>query len=178
MEKLNLGCGKDIRQGWLNLDCVPLPGVDIVHNLEEVPFPFNNDSLDEVMCNDVLEHLDYILVLREIHRILKPGGKVTIKVPHFTSSDAFSDPTHKKYFTVHTFEYFAKNTSRSNYNYYFDFVFSSLEGVRINFLKRPAYFYNSMLEQLINSNSKLQTFYEKSPLRIFPAWNLDVILVK
>jgi predicted SAM-dependent methyltransferase len=48
MNKLNLGCGKDIRKGWTNLDCVNLPGVDIVHNINYLPLPFNDNEFDEI----------------------------------------------------------------------------------------------------------------------------------
>ena len=37
--KLHLGCGTDIRAGWVNLDCAKLPGVDIVHDLNVLPLP-------------------------------------------------------------------------------------------------------------------------------------------
>ncbi|MFB2771553.1 methyltransferase domain-containing protein [Pelatocladus sp. BLCC-F211] len=175
MKKLNLGCGKDIRPGWINLDCVKLPGIDIVHDLTSIPLPFEDNAFDEVLCQDVLEHIEYVPVLREIHRILKPGGKVTIRVPHFSSSDAYADPTHHRYFSIHTFRYFILEDERS---YYFDFHFSKIESIKLYFQKRLAYFYNIFLEPIINLNKRMQNYYEKSPLRIFPAWNLEVILIK
>ncbi|HCD53350.1 MAG TPA: hypothetical protein DEQ34_12945, partial [Balneolaceae bacterium] len=96
--KLNLGCGNDIREGWVNLDIAPLPGVDVVHNLEELPLPFEDEEFDHIRAQDILEHLEYIPLLKEIHRILKPGGTISIRVPHFTSRYNFNDPTHKKMF--------------------------------------------------------------------------------
>ena len=104
--KLNVGCGKDIREGWVNLDSVKLPGVDVCHDINLLPLPFADAEFDEILCKDVLEHVEYIPTLGEFHRILKSGGRLTIRVPHFTSKDAFSDPTHRKFFTSHTFRYF------------------------------------------------------------------------
>ena len=96
MKRLNLGSGTDIREGWINLDRSALPGVDVVHDVEELPLPFPSDSFDYVLCQDVLEHVDYIPLLRDIWRILRIGGTLHIRVPHFTSSYAYGDPTHKQ----------------------------------------------------------------------------------
>lgn len=174
MGKLNIGCGKDIREGWINLDRVPLPGVDVVHDLSVLPLPFSDQSLDEILCQDVLEHVEYIALLRDIHRILRKGGKLFVRVPHFTSKDAFSDPTHKKVFTSLTFRYFTDEHMRS---YYFDFRFARFSA-RILFDKRVIYFYNYLLEPLVNLGDRARNFYEGSPLRIFPATNIEVVLEK
>ena len=175
MKKLNLGCGTDIRKDYINVDCVGLAGVDIVHDLTSLPLPFDNETFDEVLCQDVLEHFAYVPVLKDIHRILKPGGKLYIQVPHFTSQDAYADPTHQQLFSIHTFHYFIDSDPRS---YYFDFHFSSIEDIWISFLKMPSQFYNHPIERLVNYNKKTQNYYEKSPMRMFPAWNLNVVLVK
>lgn len=98
MNKLNLGCGKDIREGWINLDSVALPNVDVVHDITALPLPFEDAWFDVILCKDVLEHVDYIPVLKDLHRILKPGGKLLIQVPHFNSQDAYVDPTHCRFF--------------------------------------------------------------------------------
>ena len=175
-KKLNAGCGSDIRIGWLNLDKVKLPGVQIVHDLSHIPLPFHAEEFDEILCKNVLEHIDYYIpVLGEFHRILKPGGRLTIEVPHFTSKDAFNDPTHMRTFGVNTFRYFVAHHLRS---YCFDFHFSRISRVHISFDKRPGYFYNYALEPLVNVGSRTQDFYEGSPLRVFPATNMTVVLVK
>lgn len=70
-KKLNVGCGRDIKADCVNLDCINFPGVDIVHDLNKVPLPFKDEEFEEVLCYDVLEHLEYIPVMRELQRILK-----------------------------------------------------------------------------------------------------------
>lgn len=176
MKLLNLGCGTDIKKGWVNLDCVELPGVDVCHDLEKFPYPFPNDYFDLILARHVLEHLDrFVDAIRELHRILKPGGVLRVIVPHFSSKDAFSDPTHKRCFSVNTFDYFVKGHSR---NYYFDFQFSYIKKKRIRFQKRVAYPYNYVLEYLVNANRHLQNLYEGSPLRVFPAYEVEVEIVK
>ena len=78
--------------------------------------PFKDESIDEIICSEVLEHVaDLVKAMEEIHRVLKPGGKVMIKVPHVKSLDAFRDPTHKNFFTIATMDYF---TDASSYSYY------------------------------------------------------------
>ena len=52
--KLNLGSGIDIRPGYVNLDVAALPGVDVVHDLAELPLPFETAAFDEVLCKDIL----------------------------------------------------------------------------------------------------------------------------
>jgi SAM-dependent methyltransferase len=171
MKRLNLGSGTDIREGWINLDRSALPGVDVVHDIEQLPLPFSSDSFDYVLCQDVLEHVDYIPLLRDIRRILKAGGILHIRVPHFTSSYAYGDPTHKRFFSSDTFYFFVAENNRS---YYFDFSFARMDALRIYFGPR-AYL---PIEWFVNLSRKMQIFYEASPLRIFPASNIEVNLVK
>jgi SAM-dependent methyltransferase len=184
-KKLNVGCGRDSRAGWVNLDASPLPGVDIVHNLENLPLPFADGEFDEILCQDVLEHIEYIPVLRDLHRILKPGGELTVRVPHFTSRNNFVDPTHRKLFSVDTWEFFVSSGSPHMQHlqpvraYYFDFAFSRIESRSLSFELRRALFYNRIVGWLVNRSPRAQTLYESSFLsRLFPAENLEVKLRK
>ena len=122
--RLNIGCGHDTRAGWINLDRVHLDGVDLVHDLTQCPWPFEDESFVEILAKDVLEHVHNLTeVVTESHRVLKPGGTLTIQVPHFTSKDAFSDPTHVRPFSSLSFDYFTATHSR---NYYSESNFSSV----------------------------------------------------
>jgi SAM-dependent methyltransferase len=95
----------------LNLDVAPLPGVDVVHDLERLPWPFDDNSFEEIVLINVLEHLsDTISVMEELHRISRPGGLIRIRVPYWNSPDAISDPTHKRFFNEHTFDFFDPRT--------------------------------------------------------------------
>jgi len=114
--KLNLGCGKDIRKGYINLDISELRGVNVVHNLEKFPYPFKSNTFDEVVCEHTLHFLtNLIKAMEEIHRISKPGAKIKIIVPYYHSRAAHQDPLTKRFFTLDTFDYFIKN---SKFNYY------------------------------------------------------------
>jgi SAM-dependent methyltransferase len=111
--KLNLGCGADIRPGYLNLDVAPLPGVDVVHNLATLPYPFADDEFEEIVAYNILEHLpDTIGVLEEIWRISRPGGSVHVRVPYWNSLDGITDPTHVRWFNQYTFQFFDPTSER------------------------------------------------------------------
>ena len=55
--KLNLGCGNDIKEGWVNMDYIGAEGVDVVHNLNRLPYPFPDNTFDSILASHVLEHL-------------------------------------------------------------------------------------------------------------------------
>ena len=119
--KLNLGCGRNIKKGWINLDFTKGEGVDIVHDLNSLPLPFEDHKFDQVLCQDVLEHIDFVPLINDIHRILKKKGILKIRVPHFTSKLNFEDPTHKHQFLIRTFDYYIKNqifAYERNVNYF------------------------------------------------------------
>lgn len=107
---LNLGCGKVRIPKSIGVDQVKIDDyVDIVHNLDVVPYPFENNSVDEIHFYHVLEHLhDPIRKLEEIYRILKPGGVLYMRVPHFSSMGAFTDLTHIRPFGYSSFDCFEK----------------------------------------------------------------------
>ena len=68
MKKLNLGCGKDIREGFINSDIRDLPGVDYILDIEKIPYPFNENTFDFVLALNILEHFpieDTEKILRE-----------------------------------------------------------------------------------------------------------------
>lgn len=176
-KKLNIGCGANIRDGWVNLDCNDLPGVDVVHDIEKIPLPFGDDEFDIIRCDNILEHIEYIEVLKDIHRILKPGGKLIVRVPHFTTRINYSDPTHKKLFSIDTFDFFVDGMTDKNY--YFDFHFSGMACKKIRFHKRGIFWLNRIIEPIINCSSKMQWFYELSFLaRLFPASHIYIELIK
>ena len=72
--KLNIGCGGDIKEGYINLDIRKHKGykVDVAHNLDHYPYPFKDNYFDEVYARDVIEHVqDIFKCMMEIKRICK-----------------------------------------------------------------------------------------------------------
>jgi glycosyltransferase involved in cell wall biosynthesis len=78
----------------------PLPGVTLVHDLAHLPLPFSAGRLDRILCQDVLEHVDIVSTMRELHRLLSLGGILEIRVPHFTSAQTYTDATHLRGFSI------------------------------------------------------------------------------
>ncbi len=176
MNKLNLGCGQFPLHEYVNLDFIVLPGVDIVHDLNVYPYPFNDNEFDEVRCFHVLEHLnDIIAPLEEIWRITKSGGIVSIEVPSFPGVGAIVDPTHKQFYTYGTFDYFSKE---SQFKYYSKAKFL-IERREIIFESKlfPFSFLNTVLNYIINKSSKLQRVYFYNFSYLYPSSIIGVRLV-
>ena len=111
----DLGCGKRKTAGAFGMDAVPLPGVDLVHDLEERPYPLPDGCADEVVLNHVIEHFaDPLPILEEVWRIARAGGRVHIRTPHCSGILAWKDPTHRRAFTSESFDYYGEN----DYSYY------------------------------------------------------------
>ncbi len=140
--------------------------------MDVLPLPFSAETFDYVLCQDVLEHVDYPALLKDIQRIMREGATLHIRVPHFTCANAFGDPTHKNFFTSDTFDFFVDGGSIRNY--YFDFSFSRADNLKIDFGPRAF----RPLNHLVNRSRDMQRFYERSPLRLFPATNIEVDLIK
>lgn len=122
MKRLNLGCGRNHVDGWINIDHVPLPGVDVVADLNAcatTPLPFDENSVDEILMSHVIEHISNTLpLMQELYRIAKPGTKLNILVPHGGSDDAWEDPTHVRPYFPGSFGYFSQPYYwRADYGY-------------------------------------------------------------
>jgi Methyltransferase domain len=129
---LNVGCGRNIREGWINLDSYPLPGVDIVADLErcaDVPLALADSSVDEFLLSHVMEHIRNVLpMMQELHRVAKPDAVMKVQVPYGSSDDAFEDPTHVRQMFLGSFGYFSQPYYwRSDYGYRGDWITEDIE---------------------------------------------------
>lgn len=128
-KKLNLGAGEDKKEGYINVDWNELAKPDVKHDLNKLPYPFDDSTFDEIFTSHILEHLDKpFLIMKEFHRLLKPGGKLILKVPHF--SRGLSMPEHKNGYDITFPFYFNPEFSKSGY-LGFDF---KLEKMRMNWM--------------------------------------------
>lgn len=113
--KLNLGCGHNKMEGFVNVDRAHSP--DVVHDLETFPWPWPDSSVEEIRANHVLEHLGkdaevFIGVMKEMYRVCKAGAKVEIVVPHPRHDDFLNDPTHVRPITLNVVALFSKSLNR------------------------------------------------------------------
>lgn len=103
--KLNLGCGSKILKDFINVDKFKYCNPNIVHDLEKTPYPFDTDSVDEILLSHVLEHIGqkpdvFNNIIKEFYRICKNNSIIDIRVPHPRHDDFISDPTHVRPITV------------------------------------------------------------------------------
>lgn len=100
----NLGCGERHIKGAVNIDLFA-QNADIRHDLNQYPYPFLENSFDEIHAWNVIEHLDDVIAaMHEIHRIGTDGCLVHIRVPHFRSACLYEDLTHKHGFAWRSFD--------------------------------------------------------------------------
>ena len=103
--KVNLGCGNKLLKGYINLDKFEYYNCDITHDLEKFPYPFESNSVKEVLLSHVLEHIGqqpdtFINIMKELYRICKNQSLIIINVPHPRHEDFLSDPTHVRPITI------------------------------------------------------------------------------
>jgi len=112
--KLNLGCGERKKEGYINVDWKSGLVPEVVHNLNAAPYPFPDSSADLIEADHLLEHLDRpFFIMQELHRILKAGSGLKIKVPHF--SRGFTHAEHLHGFDVTFPLYFNKNFAKEGF---------------------------------------------------------------
>jgi SAM-dependent methyltransferase len=140
---LNLGCGKDpFRGNWFNLDRVGGYGADIVCTVGRDEIPMETSSVDCVYANQVLEHIpDIVAAMREIHRVLKPGGRLVACTPHAGSDGAWEDPTHVRAFTAQSWAFYDDRLYDipNQPGYYPSGVDFRFEVIRVNLIPEPAF---------------------------------------
>ena len=180
---LNIGCGRDRRDGFLNVDIAPLPEVDLVASLGTHRLPFRDDTFDVVLCRDILEHVEVVPAIREVHRVLAPGGAAVISAVHFTSRNLYVDPTHIRGFSVRTFDFFVRGSGDTDRSYYFDFAFTEVASARVQFMTRLGHgrylVWDRVVEPLVNAGRIPQDLYELTfASRLFPAANVVAVLRK
>jgi hypothetical protein len=96
--KLDLGCGQNRHDGYVGVDIIALPKVDVIHDLRYAPWPWKSNSVDEVFCAHFFEHLtgpERIVFMNELGRVLKPKRQAVMIMPNWGSERAVADPTHQ-----------------------------------------------------------------------------------
>lgn len=119
--KLVLGCGNRPEENAVNHDKTKHHSyVDVAHDLDEYPWPWEDETFKLIYALDVLEHLNNLVKsLEECHRILESQGMFHLRLPHAESTISFRDPTHKWFLTPDSMNYFIRGTNlERDYGYY------------------------------------------------------------
>lgn len=94
---LDIGCGPHKSAGAIGMDKRALPGIDIVHNLLEMPWPLPDACCRRILASHIIEHLppDRIWeIMDECWRVMLPEGQLIITMPYGTNARALQDPSH------------------------------------------------------------------------------------
>lgn len=121
--KLNLGCGRDVRDGWINMDLFYEDPRVIKHDLLETPWPFPNNTFKHIEARHVFEHIPVILrngrdiifdIFEEAHRVMTPGAQFVIDVPWGRTDPSIDHIQHYRAFLPETF-LFLQPSHREHY---------------------------------------------------------------
>lgn len=180
---LELGCGTRKRHAEaIGIDAIDYPSVDIVGDIYEVLAQFPPRSVDAVYSYHFVEHVpDVPKLLSELARILKPNGALEFVAPHFSNPYFYSDPTHRSFFGLYTFCYFASNSPFARqvptYGYKTQFRIAKVDLI----FKSPRpfvfrYGIKRVIGSLFNSCTYLRELYEENFCYLFPCYEVRYIL--
>ena len=127
--RLNLGCGSNRIEGFVGVDYAPSSTVDVLHDLTRAPWPWADNSVDEIVSSHLVEHIPMTDVsypgydrpidalcafMNEVWRILKPNAGIRLQYPHHASDRAWWDPTHRRCLPPMTWHYFTAAWREAN----------------------------------------------------------------
>ena len=179
--RLNLGSGMRSKPGFYNVDLLPLPGVDIVADLNDPLDALPDNSVEEIFSRHTLEHVSQFLpLLAEMHRISRPEAKIELIVPHFSNPHGYSDPTHVRFFGLYSLFYFcdeADQPRRKVPNFYIPQRFR-VERVTFSLLKQSLMdrLAQAVLQKLINRSYAWLDWYERRLCWWFPVSSVRYLL--
>jgi len=137
LRRLDLACGQNCTEGFEGVDLL----ADAQHKVDlcKFPWPFEDDSIDEIVCSHFIEHIPARAVeprdlvdanpqtlarwvdvdmlfafFDECWRILRPEGKLRVICPALRSNRAFQDPTHRRFIAAETFAYLFAGWRKAN----------------------------------------------------------------
>ncbi len=180
---LDLGCGPKAREGFYAVDQLELEGVDVLADLNEPLDLLEDNSVERIYSRHTLEHVDKFLpLMRELYRVVKPGGEIEIIVPHFSNVFGYSDPTHVRFFGLYTMYYFVAPENQPGKErrvpaFYTDTRFK-VKSVKIEFYRYTwlEKLIGSPCARLVNLSFAMQVFYERRLSGLLHAAQIRYIL--
>lgn len=152
---LDVGCGRNKYPGAIGVDRNPNTNADIIADLDHFPWPLRDNSFREIRASHVIEHVaDVIKTVEEFHRLLAPGGRVTIITPHYTDFSSFCDPTHRWHLNSFSLRYFGDDNA--DFGYYSPVRFREIS----THVKLLALWKYLGFEFLVNASRRLRRWWE------------------
>lgn len=179
--KLNLGCGEQRLAAFIGVDRLWGQGADVIGDLE-VSLPFATASVHQIYAKSFLEHIDHLeQLLSEINRVLVAGGELVIYVPHWSNPLFYSDYTHRRFFGLASFDYFAAAQHQlfrpvPQYSK----IRLKTKTVRLLF-DSPFPWMRSLLKAVqlvVNRSRTFQLFYEVHLSHVIPCYAVEYVLQK
>ncbi len=182
---LELGCGEAKRDpDAVGIDRRDLPGVDLVGDVFDVLGEVPTGAAASVASSHFFEHVpDLERLMAELARVLRPGGRLEVVVPHFSNPYFYSDPTHHRFFGLYTFSYWAEDRlHRRRVPHYTPRVSFDLERVDLVF-KAPRPFYLRwafcrLFGLVFNAAPAFREFYEGTLTGLVPCYEIRYRLVR
>ena len=163
--RLDIGCGKNKREGFIGVDRIKFDTVDVVCNVGTEKLPYGDSTVDEIHCSHFLEHLtqeERVHFLNEAWRVMRKDAKMSVITPHWASNRAYGDPTHKWPAVSEMFFYYISKAWRATQAPHTDIEFNPA-GFRCDFSATWGY---SMHQDLVTRNQEYQqhalTFYKEA----------------
>jgi SAM-dependent methyltransferase len=179
--RLNLGVGRRTRDGYYGLDWIEMPTVDVVADLNEPLSELPDNSVEAIYTHHTFEHVvNFLPLLKEIHRVVVPDGRVEVVVPHFSNPYGYSDPTHVRFFGLYSFYYFSDEADQPRRKvpaFYLPERFA-VELIDITLMPTLLLFkpVRRLATKVVNSSMWLLDWYERSWCRHFPADSIRYVL--
>lgn len=176
---LELGCGPNKRHiNAVGIDLLDYPCVDIVGDVYDVLAKFPSGSVDVIYSYHFVEHVeDLNRLLAEFSRVIKIGGYAEVVVPHFSNPYYYSDPTHRSFFGLYTFNYFAVNSSfKRKVPTYQKKLNFKIDEVDLIFKSSPPFYLRHIFKKTIglffNSCNYMKELYEENFCYLFPCYEV------
>lgn len=137
MKNLYLGAGKDRKEGFINVDIYPFPGIDVVADITKGLPMFEDSSVDLIYSQDFLEHLPQeskIFVMNEMWRVLKDGGIMDHTIPMAGSVNDFGSPSHLSHWHPQQFEHFDPDSYRYELDHDYEGFIGKFSKVQLDLL--------------------------------------------
>jgi len=151
-------------------------GVDVVHDLNNFPYPFGNCKFNYILASHVIEHILHpIKVIDELWRIIKPNGILEIRCPNFSAASSGGLQHYHKFAHDH-FRLFTKHDNQQYTDRYWKIIEEKIE-----FVPYPFKFniFGGLMEKITNINGVTKTLYDKTFLHcLFPNTNLNIKMKK
>jgi SAM-dependent methyltransferase len=152
---LDVGCGVNKYPGAIGIDRNIRTRADVICDLDHFPYPFRDNSFDQLRAVHVIEHVsDVIRTVEEFHRLVRPGGAIHIVTPHYTDFSSFCDPTHRWHLNSFSLRYFGEDNAGFGY---YSAARLREKSVRVKLLQFWRYL---GFEWLVNTFPRFRRFWE------------------